>query len=295
MEKRVQFDFEIFFTNGGSLKGEDFRLDLTGDSISDAELIDFVVRDLRLSMVGRWAITGKKIIAKPHKRKALSPSPEGHRLVDLSHTITEGLVTYKGLPPPLVCDYLSREESKAIYAEGTTFQIGKIEMVTNTGTYVDFPYHRYADGEDSADVDLDRLADLEAIVIRVPHQVSKAITEHHLTGYEIRHRAVLIHTGWDAFWNSPQYYEDNPYLTRAAAEYLRDCSVSLVGIDSHNIDNTADGARPVHTVLLGAGIPICEHLCGLDRLPESGFTFTAAPPKFRGVGTFPVRAFARLR
>ena len=294
MQNRVQFNFEIHFTNGGSLRGEAFRLDIAGDTISDAELIDYVVEDLRLLMVGRTQITRKTIITEPHKRQPINPGTGPARLIDLSHTITQDLVSYRGLPPPIVCDYLSRAASAAHYAPGTTFQIGKIEMVTNTGTYVDFPFHRYADGKDSSEVGLDTLADLPAMVIRVPYQQSKAVTERHLEGYEIRKRAVLIHTGWSEHWNTPQYYEGNPYLTRSAAEYLRDCSVSLVGIDSHNIDDTRDLARPAHTVLLGAGIPIAEHLCGMEQLPDSGFTFTAAPPKFRGVGTFPVRAFARL-
>ena len=294
MQKRVQFDFEIHFTNGGSLRGEAFRLDIAGDTISDAQLIDYVVEDLRLLMVGRTKITRKTIITEPHKRQPIDIGHAPARLIDLSHTITGDLVTYKGLPPPVVCDYLSREASAARYAPGTTFQIGKVEMVTNTGTYVDFPFHRYADGKDSSEVGLDKLADLPASVIRVPYRQTKAVTEQHLAGYEIRNRAVLIHTGWSEHWNTPQYYEDNPYLTLSAAEYLRDCSVSLVGIDSHNIDDTRDMTRPVHTVLLGASIPIAEHLRGLERLPDSGFTFTAAPPKFQGVGTFPVRAFARL-
>jgi kynurenine formamidase len=294
MQKRVKFDFEIYFTNGGNIKGEDFRLDIQGDTISDRELTDYIVADLRLLMVGRTKILNKEIIEEPHKRKPVNQKNEKDLLIDLSHTIQNGLITYKGLPAPIICDYLSREGSKQLYEEGTEFQIGKIEMVSNTGTYVDCPFHRFENGKDLSEVSLERFADLDAIVIRVPHSQTIEITEAHLKNYEIRNRAVLIHTGWDEHWNTESYFENNPYLTKKAAEYLRDCSVKLVGIDSHNIDDTRGNARPVHTVLLGAGILIAEHLCNLQRLPEDGFTFNAVPPKFKGVGTFPVRAFARL-
>jgi kynurenine formamidase len=215
-------------------------------------------------------------------------------LIDLSHVIHDGLVTYKGLPAPIICDYLSREASKQFYEEGTEFQIGKIEMVANTGTYVDCPFHRFEDGEDLSEVALEKFVDLPALVIRVPFSESKEVTREHLQGYELENRAVLIATGWDAKWNTDEYFEYNPYLTKAAAEYLRDAKVTLVGIDSHNIDDTRGNTRPVHTVLLGAGILIVEHMCNLNTLPDTGFTFTAVPPKFKGVGTFPVRAYAKL-
>lgn len=215
-------------------------------------------------------------------------------LIDLSHTIENGLITYKGLPAPIICDFLSREDSKKFYEEGTEFQIGKIEMVSNTGTYIDCPFHRFENGKDLSEVDLERFADLEAVVIRVPHNETIEITEAHLKNYEIRNRAVLIHTGWDEHWNTETYFENNPYLTKKAAEYLRDSSVKLVGIDSHNIDDTRGKSRPVHTTLLEAEILIVEHLCNLYLLPDDVFTFNAVPPKFKGVGTFPVRAFAKL-
>ena len=295
MQKRVKFDFEIYFTNGGSIKGEDFRLDISGDDISDKVLADYIVEDLRLLMVGQTKILNKVIFEEQHKRKPIDENIKTDLLIDLSHTIENGLVTYKGLPAPIVCDYLTREDSKQFYEKGTEFQIGKIEMVTNTGTYIDCPFHRYENGKDISEVGLECFADLEAIVIRVPHTEIKEITEGHLKNYEIRNRAVLIHTGWDEYWNTESYYENNPYLTERAAEYLRDCSVKLVGIDSHNIDNTNEKSRPVHTTLLGAEILIVEHLCNLYLLPEEGFTFNAVPPKFRGVGTFPVRAFAKLK
>ncbi|HXS57143.1 MAG TPA: cyclase family protein [Hanamia sp.] len=294
MDKRVKFDFEIYFTNGGSVKGEDFRLDISGDTISDKELADYIVEDMRLLMVGQAIILNKEIFNEPHKRKPINKKNEAGLLIDLSHTIEHGLVTYKGLPAPIICDYLSREKSKQFYEEGTEFQIGKIEMVANTGTYIDCPFHRFENGKDLSELGLECFADIEGIVISVPFAETLAITEEHLKNLEIRNRAVLIHTGWDSHWNTEKYYDNHPYLTEGAAEYLRDCCVRLVGIDSHNIDNTLGKSRPVHTILLGAEILIVEHLCNLYLLPPEGFTFSAIPPKFKGLGTFPVRAMAKL-
>ena len=214
--------------------------------------------------------------------------------IDLSHTIEHGLITYKGLPAPIICDYLSRERSIGMYEEGTSFQIGKIEMVSNTGTYIDCPFHRFEHGKDLSEVALERFVDLDAIVINVPFAENLAITVEHLIGYEVKNRAVLFHTGWDVHWNTELYFENHPYLTKQTAEYLRDAGAILVGIDSHNIDNTQGNARPVHTTLLGAEILIVEHLCNLGALPQNGFTFSAVPPKFKGVGTFPVRAMGKV-
>ncbi len=295
MEKRVKFDFEIYFTNGGSIKGDDFRLDISGDNISDNELIDYIVRDLRLLMVGETKILNKEIITEPHKRKPINENPQKEILIDLSHTIEKGLVTYKGLPAPIICDYLSQDNSKQFYEKDTEFQIAKIKMVTNTGTYIDCPFHRFENGKDLSEMGLEFFTDLEAIVIRIPYTETLEITEEHLKNYEIRNRAVLIQTDWDKFWNTEFYYENHPYLTENAAKYLKDCSVKLVGIDSHNIDNTKEKTRPVHTTLLGAEILIVEHLSNLYLLPTDGFTFSAIPPKFKGVGTFPVRAMAKLK
>ena len=293
MDKRVKFDFEICFTNGGGIKGEDFRLDIEGDDISDKELADYIVSDMRLLMVGSAKILNKLIFEDPHKRKPVNEKKNDRLLIDLSHTIENGLVTYKGLPAPVICDYLSRDAAKALYEEGTSFQIGKIEMVTNTGTYLDCPFHRFENGKDLSEVDLACFTDLDGIVIDVPFQESPAITAAHLQNYEIRNRAVLLHTGWDANWNTERYYENHPYLTKEGAEYLKSCDVRLVGIDSHNIDDTRGKSRPAHTILLGAEILIVEHLCNLSLVPKDGFLFSAIPPKFKGVGTFPVRAFAK--
>jgi kynurenine formamidase len=220
------------------------------------------------------------------------PSPG--RLIDVSHTVEDGMVTYKGLPAPIVCDYLSREESRKLYAPGVEFQIGKIEMVANTGTYLDSPFHRYTDGADLADLPLERLASLDAIVLRWDQGQGRAITAEALRRLDVRGKAVLIHTGWDAHWRTVQYFEEHPFLTADAAAWLRDHEVALVGIDSLNIDDISDLYRPVHSTLLRAAIPIVEHLTRLEQLPDSGFRFFAVPVKFRGVGTFPVRAFGLI-
>ncbi len=214
-------------------------------------------------------------------------------LIDLSHAIFDGLVTYKGLPAPVICDYLSRKNSKAFYEAGTEFQIGKIEMVTNTGTYLDCPFHRFAHGKDLSQIALEQCAELDGISINAKD--ATAIGREYFIGKDVKGKAVLVYTSWARHWNTAGYFEGHPYLTEDAAVYLRDGGAKLVGIDSHNIDNTAGQTRPVHTTLLGADILICEHLCNLDQLPESGFKFSAVPPKFEGAGTFPVRAYARLK
>jgi kynurenine formamidase len=296
LEKRVVFDFEIDFTNGGGIQGQDFRLDIAGDDIPDAELADTIVHDMRLLMVGEVRILNKHIITEPHKRKPLHAAGHAAHLIDLSHTIEDGLITYKGLPAPIICDFLSREDSRKIYAEGTEFQIGKIEMVANTGTYIDCPFHRYPDGKDTSEVDLERFVDIEAITIRADFHNGLAVNKSFFEAKELRGRAVLVNTGWgDAYWNTPQYHENHPFLTEDAAEYLKLVGVTLVGIDSLNIDDTRGKSRPVHTILLGAEILIVEHLCHLDAVPDEGYTFSAVPPKFKGVGTFPVRAYAKTR
>jgi arylformamidase len=214
------------------------------------------------------------------------------RLIDLSHVITEGMVTYKGLPGPHICDFISREQSAANYDDGSTFQIGRIDMVANTGTYVDVPSHRFVHGKDLSQVEIEAFADLPALVVRQPFQAGLAVDISAFEGLEVRGKAVLIATGWDRHWGSDQYYHDHPFLTEEAARHLVAEGVAMVGIDSHNIDDTRVRTRPVHTALLGAGIPICEHMTGLGALPEHGFRFTAAPPKVQGMGTFPVRAYA---
>jgi arylformamidase len=216
------------------------------------------------------------------------------QLIDLSHTIENGLITYKGLPAPVICDYLSREDSKKFYAEGTSFQIGKIEMVSNTGTYIDCPFHRYENGNDLNDTPLEHFAELKGLVIRKPFQETIALDADLFRDLEIEGKALLIQTGWDIHWNTEKYYDYHPFLTENAALVLKEKKVRLVGIDSHNIDDTRTNRRPVHSILLGNGILIVEHLCNLSAIPDENFIFNAIPPKFKGVGTFPVRAMARL-
>jgi kynurenine formamidase len=212
-------------------------------------------------------------------------------LVDVSHTVEHGMVTYRGLPAPLVCDFLSRERSRVIYAPGTEFHIGKIEMVANTGTYLDAPSHRYADGIDVSGLPLERVANLDGVVVRPDAADGRAVGRDVFDGLDLRGKAVLVRTGWDAHWRTDQYFDGHPFLTRDAADFLLAAGVALVGIDSLNIDDTADMSRPVHSVLLGGGVPVVEHLRGLGHLPAGGFKFFAVPVKVKGLGTFPVRAF----
>ena len=209
------------------------------------------------------------------------------RLIELSHVVEHGMITYPGLPGPEITDHLSREASRARYAPGTQFHIARISMIANTGTYLDTPSHRFADGADLSGVDLERLVDLDGIVIDA--RTTRAIGR---SDHDVRGRAVLFRTGWDRHWRTDQYGSGAPFLMRDGASWLAESDAALVGIDSVNIDDTADGTRPAHTILLRAGIPIVEHLRGLDQLPPSGFRFHAAPPLVRGMGTFPVRAYA---
>lgn len=214
------------------------------------------------------------------------------RLIDVSHEVEDGLVTYPGLPAPVVSDYLSRPASASRYSEGTTFQIGRIEMIANTGTYIDAPFHRFDGGTDIAGLPLERIADLDGVVIDATGE--RAIGIGPFEGLDLRSRAVLIRTGWDVHWRTPAYAVGAPFVTGDLAEYLVRSEPALVGIDSINIDDMDDGLRPAHTLLLGAGIPVVEHLCELGRLPATGFRFHCVPVRFRGVGTFPVRAYAVL-
>ncbi len=215
------------------------------------------------------------------------------QLIDLSHTIEDGTITYKGLPAPLICDYLSREDSKQHYEEGTSFQIGKIEMVSNTGTYLDCPFHRYEDGKDLSEIELNKLVDLNGVVVHVPYQSRLEITEKDFEGIDVLDKAVLIRTDWSDHWGTDQYFENHPFLSKTGAEFLRDSGARIVGIDSHNIDDTRKNSRPAHSVLLGEEILIVEHMCNLKVIPPVKFLFSAVPPKFKGVGTFPVRAIAK--
>jgi arylformamidase len=296
MEKRALFDFEVDFSNGGSIQGQAFRLDIDGDEILDKVLAAHIIQDLRLLMVSEVRILNKRVIEEPHKRGSdAAPAVQtgsGSQLIDLSHVIEDGMVTYKGLPAPIICDFLSREASRKIYSPGTEFQMGRIDMAANTGTYMDTPFHRYADGADLAAVPLEPIANLPGTVVRVLGMAGRAIDWTHFAACEVKGCAVLVHTGWDRNWRTDAYFEGHPFLTQAAAEYLRDQGATLVGIDSLNIDDTSGGERPVHSTLLGADIQIVEHMTGLGALPLTGFRFFATPPKVKGMGTFPVRAHA---
>lgn len=295
-DKRVQFDFEVDFSNGGGIQGQSFRLDVEGDDISDHELADYIIKDLRLLMVGEVRILNKQIIQERHKRKPTTANTFGlqSKLIDLSHTIVNGMETYPGFPKPQISDYLSYQASEKRYAPGVTFHIGRVDMVANTGTAIDSPAHRFAGKSDVAGLPIESIADLDGVVIRLEGMTGRAISRQALVACNVSGRAVLIETGHAKSWDSHAYFEEHPYLTQDAAEYLRDEGAVLVAIDSFNIDDTNDPHRPVHSILLEADILIVENLCNLERLPTEGFRFSAVPIKLQGMSAFPVRAWARV-
>ncbi len=206
-DKRVCFDFDIAFSNGGGLQGQDFRLDIDGDDISDEELGRFIIRDLRLLMVGSVRILNKRIIAERHKRTAKAEAAGSSRLradlFDLSHPIASGDLCYPGLPAPMVSDHLSHETSRGRYADGVTFQIGRVDMVADTGTALDAPYHRYPTMADIGELPLDQVADLDAVVVRLAGMAGRAITAEALAASEITGKAVLLDTGHGKYWGTP--------------------------------------------------------------------------------------------
>ncbi len=216
------------------------------------------------------------------------------KYIDLSHTIEDGMPPYKGLPGPMICDFLSREASRANYDGETTFQIGQLKMVGNTGTYLDCPFHRFEEGRDFTQLFLSDIVDLATIKVDAPFQAGLAIGPEFFEDLELADKCLLIHTGWATHWGTDQYYEQHPFLTAAAASFLVDAGSKVVGIDSPNIDDTSGKMRPVHTSLLGADICIVEQLCQLHLIPNEGANFSAVPPKIRGIGSLPVRAFAKF-
>ncbi len=216
-------------------------------------------------------------------------------MIDVSHTVEHGMITYKGFPAPVICDWMSRQASRSKYAHGTEFQIGKIEMIANTGTYVDSPFHRYENGKYLSELPLESLADLDCLVVRIDPTAGSEIDEVPLVASRVAGRAVLFHTGWDRHWRTDAYFEGHPHLTERAAQWLVKAGAAIVGIDSYNIDSVATGARPVHSVLLGRDIPIVEHMRGLAAVPDRGGRFSAVPVKVKGFGTFPVRAFVSTK
>jgi arylformamidase len=285
-EKRVVCDFEMTFANGGGIQGQGFRLDIDKEPIADDELADYLVRDMNLLMVSNVQILNKRYVTEPHKRQIDSD----HGLADLSHPIRDGMVTYPGIPAPVIRNHLSREESRQHYAEGTEFYIAAIDLVANTGTYIDAPFHRYPDGSDISDLPLERLVGLSGVVVDTD---TVAIGPDVFTDTDTRGKAVLIRTGWDSRFGQEDYVGEHPHLTTDGARRLIEGGASLVGIDSSNIDDTSRGHRPAHSLLLDAGIPVVEHLTNLDQIPETPFEFFAIPAPVVGMTSFPVRAVAR--
>ena len=300
-EYRASFDASVSFANGGGLAVHRFRVDVPDPGIGEAGIAALFVASLGLLMTESVELANVEIIAEPHKgtrggpsdRAAVAPSRRGP-LVELSHVIRAGMITYPGLPGPEITPHLTREALRGRYSPGTEFAIGRISLVGNTGTYLDSPYHRYAGGADLAAVPLERTADLPAVVVRVTGTRQRGIDVGALAALDVRGVAVLLHTGDDARFGSPAYAEGAHFLTEAGTAWLAGQEPALVGIDSVNIDDAADGRRPAHSLLLAAGIPVVEHLTGLGQLPPAGSWFTAAPLRIEGFGTIPVRAFARL-
>lgn len=301
-QHRAVVDAVIGFTNGGDVTVRGFRLDVPGPDVAGDQVGALLVAHLGLLMVGRVDVERLEIVEEGHKggratEAAGAPdAPAARRVVDLAHPITEGMVTYPGIPAPTLGTHLSFDDAAAVYAPGTEFTIGMITLSSNTGTYLDTPAHRYRDGDDLAAVPIERLVDLDGVVVRVADGLTgdrpPAVDALAFAPFDVAGRAVLVETGHARHWGTDAYAHDHPYLTPAAADWLVEHGAALVGIDSLNIDGTHTGERPVHTRLLGAGIPVVEHLTGLDGLPPSGFRFSAPPPKVAGLGTFTVRAFA---
>jgi arylformamidase len=298
---RAAFDAAIRFGNGGDLSVHGFRVDVPSPDVDEATIAALFVASLGLLMTDSVELDNVEIFAEPHKGTRGGPSdhsrgPHGAhgRLVELSHVIRAGMTTYPGLPGPTITPHLTREASREHYGPGTEFAIDQLTLVGNTGTYLDAPYHRYPDGADLSSISLDRSVDLPATVIRVTGTRRRGIDVGALAALDVRGTAVLLHTGDAARFGSPAYADERHFLTRAGAAWLAANGAALVGIDALNIDDIEDGERPAHTLLLAAGIPIVEHLTGLEQLPPTGARFTAAPLRIEGFGTIPVRAFARL-
>jgi arylformamidase len=293
---RAVFDARVEFANGGHLAAEGFRLDVPTGAETPDEIGALLVAHLGLAMVAEIVLSNLEIVEEAHKGSRgieTRPADRPRRIVDLSHTIRDGLVTYPGLPAPVITPHLTREDSRAKYAEGTTFAMDIITMIGNTGTYLDAPFHRYEGGQDLATLDLATLVDLPAVVLHVDDLTTRGIPAGVFLDRDVRGAAVLLHTGWDRHFGTPEYGKGSPYLEADAVALLVERGAALVGIDALNIDDTeSGGARPAHSGLLAAGIHVVEHLTRLGELPAFGARFTATPPAVEGFGTFPVRAFA---
>ncbi|KQM80738.1 cyclase family protein [Agromyces sp. Leaf222] len=300
-EYRARFDADVEFANGGGLRADAFRLDLPAADLTEAEIAELLVRHLGLTLVGSVRLSNLEVVEEVHRGSRgvtapTTPAASGRgELVDLSHPIRAGLVTYPGIPAPVITPHLTREASRGMYAPGTEFEIDIIAMAGNTGTYLDSPFHRYAEGGDLASLELETLVGLPAEVFRLTDAASRGIPAEVFFDRDLTGTAVLLHTGFDRYFGTPEYGHGSPFLTEAGARHLVGAGVALVGIDALNIDDTESGGeRPAHSLLLEAGIHVVEHLTGLERVPVRGARFTAAPPRVEGFGTFPVRAFAEV-
>jgi arylformamidase len=297
-EYRARVDADVSFTNGGGLSVHGFLLDIADAAIRPDQVSTALLASLGLLMAGEVNLRNVEIIEAAHKGTRGGPGEQNptddRTLGELSHPIEAGMVTYPGLPAPSITPFLTRADSRAKYAPGTEFAMDCMTLIGNTGTYLDSPYHRYDGGTDLAGLTLDQLAELPVVLVRVTDAGQRGVDAAALAAFDVRGKAVLIHTGNDARFGTPEYAVDSGYLGRDGAQLLVDSGAVLVGIDSINIDDPADGTRPAHTILLGAGIPIVEHLTGLAQLPPTGAIFTAVPPRVRNFGTFPVRAYASI-
>ena len=293
LQYRAEIDAAVTLITGGALRAQGLRVEVPHPDVTEAEIAAILVRSLGLRDVERVELTGVRVFGEP---AAIPPAgPERTRFVELSHVIAAGMTTLPGLPEPVIGAHLTWAESRSRYAEGTEFSFDRIEMVGQTGTYLDSPRHRYPGGTDLAGLPLERLAELTAVVVRTAGSGRRAVTVDDVEPLAVAGRAVLLHTGGDRHWGTPAYVTDAPYLTGEAAALLVERGAALVGIDAANIDDmsaAAAGERPAHTLLLAAGIPIVEHLTGLADLPPHGARFTAVPPRIVAFGTFPVRAYA---
>ena len=300
-EYRAQFDAVVTFSNGGGLRADGFRVDVPGPDVTEQDVADLFIASLNLLMVGAVELRNLSVFAEPHKGTRGGPSDRpapgslGGRIVDLTHPIRDGLITFPGLPAPQIRPHLTRAQSRSRYEPGTEFQIDAITMVGNTGTYLDSPFHRYAEGLDLAALPLESCVELSAVLARTAGSGFRAVDVGALAALDVAGRAVLLHTGGDAAWGHAGYATEAPYLTEAGARWLAERGARLVGIDSVSIDDIQGGGRrPAHSILLRAAIPVVEHLTGLSQLPPTGFRFTAAPIPLAGFGSFPTRAYATI-
>jgi len=298
---RASFDATVVFGNGGDLTVHGFRVDIPGPDVGEGEIAALFVASLGLLMTASVELSNVTVFAEPHKGtrggpadRDASPHRDAGTLVELSHVIEPGMITYPGLPPPAITPYLTREDSRRQYTAGTEFAIDWLTMIGNTGTYLDSPFHRYPDGADLAAIPLARTAEVPAVVIRVGDARERGIGVGALAALDVTGKAVLLHTGDDARFGTPGYATGAHFLTADGAEWLAAQQAALVGIDAINVDDTGDRARPAHSALLRAGIPVVEHLTCLQHVPPTGAVFSAVPLRVRGLGTIPVRAFARV-